>query len=95
MFFDDFLSKFMLFNIPLIFIVPWVVERLKNQGWVSSKWAGLTAIVVSAFAVLAVALIDFHPTIAPIIQYIMAFVYLGLMAAGAYSQKKVFDPKEE
>lgn len=83
------LSGLTLAGIPLIVLIPLIVEGLKKLG-LPTHWTGFASIIVSVIAFLFVGLVKEWPRIDPWVTLAVAAIVVGLGANGTYSQAKLF-----
>ena len=84
----DNLPSVVVFGIPLILVVPAMVNLLKSWG-LPSVYAGAAAIACSA-VVLGLVELQAHEQAGGVATWLLASLVYGLASAGLYSQVRKF-----
>ena len=86
------MNKFLLAGVPLVVLIPFIVEGLKRLFPKLASYGAFVAVGVSAVLVGAVAAVDWKPELDKPVQYALAAllfaITFGLSGSGAFSQAK-------
>lgn len=80
-------TELLLLGVPIVVVVPAVVEVAKRAG-LATRWAGVAAIAV-AFVLVALADLALRgDALGGVASWLLAGIVYGLAAAGLYSQAR-------
>lgn len=82
----DSLPSVVIFGLPLVLIVPMLVNLLKSWG-LDSKWAGAASIGVAG-TILGLVQLQSDERAGGVATWLLASIVYGLASAGAFSQVK-------
>jgi hypothetical protein len=82
---EDFIAKFSILGIPLIVLIPILVQGLKAVGVVKEGWGTWWALGVSIISFGLAALGDYFPATLGPISYLLGAVLVWLTGVGGYA----------
>lgn len=91
---EDFASGIVLLGVPVVVLVPLVVEGLKRLG-MPIGWATPAAVIVSALLATSVELVGRWPELSPFVRVVLAAIILGFGSSGVYSQARGWQQSRE